>query len=96
MHIGYHILNLFMISPIQPLYLLCLLSLVNLMNFMDRGIIPGASKEFDGFISDTLDTDSPDVFLGLLQSAFIVGLIFGSVTFSHMIHHYGRFFLVGN
>mmetsp|Transcript_8914 Transcript_8914/g.13286 ORF Transcript_8914/g.13286 Transcript_8914/m.13286 type:complete len:562 (+) Transcript_8914:22-1707(+) len=83
------------VSPIKPLYLLCLLSVVNLMNFMDRGIIPGASKEFDGFISGTLETDSPDVFLGLLQSAFIVGLIIGSVTFSHMIHHYGRFFLVG-
>eukprot|EP01036_Dinobryon_divergens_P024156 gene24156-32573_t len=62
---------------------------------MDRGVIPGASKEFDKFISDNTETDSPDVYLGLLQSSFIVGLLVGSLTFGHMIHYYGRFFLVG-
>lgn len=82
-------------SPIKPVTLLWLLAFVNLLNFMDRGVIPGASKEFDKFISDNTETDSPDVYLGLLQSSFIVGLLVGSLTFGHMIHYYGRFFLVG-
>jgi len=82
-------------SPLKPVHLLWLLAFVNLLNFMDRGVIPGASKEFDKFISDNTETDSPDVYLGLLQSSFIVGLLVGSLTFGHMIHYYGRFFLVG-
>ena len=82
-------------SPINPFTLLWILAIVNLLNFIDRGIIPGASKEFDAFISDNMNTDSPDVYLGLLQSSFIVGLLVGSVVFGNMIHHYGRFFLVG-
>lgn len=53
--------------------LFVLLSLVNLINYIDRGIIPGAYNEFNSFVADTVDSDRPSLFLGLLQSAFIVG-----------------------
>lgn len=38
----------------------------NLLNFIDRGIIPGASIEFNQFIQQHVDTSSPDVYLGFL------------------------------
>lgn len=53
--------------------LFVLLSVVNLINYIDRGIIPGAYNEFNSFVADTIDTDRPSLFLGLLQSSFIVG-----------------------
>ena len=36
--------------------------------FIDRGIVPGASIEFNQFIQDNIDTDKPDIYLGLLVS----------------------------
>lgn len=36
-------------------------------------VIPGGSEEFDAFIRQNLRTHRPDVFLGILQSAFILG-----------------------
>jgi len=71
------------------------LFVINLLNFIDRGIIPGAANEFDDFIQDTVNTSSPDVFLGLLQSAFIIGFLFGSVTFGYLLHTTNRFLLIG-
>jgi MFS family permease len=71
-----------------------LLFVVNLLNFVDRGIIPGAANEFDDFIQETLNTNSPDVFLGLLQSAFIIGFLVGSVTFGYLLHTTNRFLLI--
>eukprot|EP01040_Poterioochromonas_malhamensis_P004503 gene4503-4827_t len=67
----------------------------NLLNYIDRGIIPGSTNELNSFIKSDLDTDTPDVFLGLLQSSFIIGFMFGSIIFSHLIHTYGRFTLTG-
>ena len=57
--------------------------------------MPGATNEFNSFIKGNVDTSTPSVFLGLLQSAFIVGLAIGSSVFGHMVHHHGRFFLTG-
>ena len=36
-------------------------------------VIPGGSEEFNVFIEQTMFTDRPDVFLGILQSGFILG-----------------------
>jgi len=38
----------------------------NLLNFIDRGIIPGASVEFNLFIQEHVETTTPDVYLGFL------------------------------
>ena len=78
---------------LQPKFLYLFISFVNLLNFVDRGIIPGATNEINTFIEDDLNTDKPDVYLGLLQSSFVIGYMIGSIIFGHLIHHYGRFFL---
>lgn len=80
---------------LKPKFLFAIFTLANTLLFIDRGIVPGASNEFNSFIKDNVDTDTPDVFLGLLQSAFIVGLAIGSSVFGHMVHYNGRFFLTG-
>lgn len=72
-----------------------LLFVVNLVNYVDRGIVPGADKEFLAFISDTVRTKSPDLYLGLLQSAFIIGFSIASIIFGHLVHHFAPFRLVG-
>lgn len=78
---------------LKPTFLFTLISIVNLLNYIDRGIIPGASIEINDFIQKDVDTDKPDVYLGLLQSSFIIGFMAGSVLFSHMIHSHSRFTL---
>lgn len=55
---------------------------LNLIIFFDRGIIPGANREFVEFIIQSTHAKNPDVFLGMLQSFFFVGLIVGSIVFS--------------
>jgi MFS family permease len=80
---------------LQPKVLFALFTCANTLLFIDRGIVPGAASEFNAFIKDSVDTSTPDVFLGLLQSAFIVGLAIGSSVFGHLVHHYGRFYLTG-
>eukprot|EP01040_Poterioochromonas_malhamensis_P022581 gene22581-27508_t len=80
---------------LKPTFLFTLISIVNLLNYIDRGIIPGASIEINDFIQKDVDTDKPDVYLGLLQSSFIIGFMAGSVLFSHMIHSHSRFTLTG-
>lgn len=79
----------------KPQYLFCILVFINLFNYIDRGIIPGSSTEFDQFITDTLHTDKPDIYLGLLQSSFIVGFAISSIFFAHLVHYYPPFYLCG-
>jgi len=55
----------------SPNFLFSLLVIINLFNFIDRGIIPGAIAEFNLFIQDSINTDTPDVFLGFLVSSII-------------------------
>lgn len=76
-------------------FLFCVLFMINFLNFLDRGIIPGAANEFDSFINDHVDTDSPDVFLGILQSSFIVGFCIASLVFGHLLHYHSPFLLCG-
>jgi MFS family permease len=79
----------------QPEALFILLTAVNLLNYIDRGIIPGSTNEFNKFILNTVDTTKPDIFLGLLQSAFIVGFSLSSIVFGHAVHFFPPFFLCG-
>lgn len=80
---------------LRPKFIFTLVCLANLLNYIDRGIIPGSTNEINSFIKRTVDTNTPDVFLGLLQSAFIIGFMGGSLVFGHLIHTYGRFTLTG-
>jgi predicted MFS family arabinose efflux permease len=81
-------------SP-RNFYFFLALCFINLFNYVDRGIIPGATNEFNSFIQDTLGTSSPDIFLGLLQSSFIVGFSVGAIYFGNAVHSYPPFFLCG-
>jgi len=64
---------------------------VNLLNFMDRGVIPGGSDQFNVFINDQLNRDGdenfrPDIYLGLLQSAFVAGYSVSCLISAHLLH----------
>mmetsp|Transcript_25762 Transcript_25762/g.43418 ORF Transcript_25762/g.43418 Transcript_25762/m.43418 type:complete len:542 (-) Transcript_25762:252-1877(-) len=78
-----------------PEFYFVLLSGINLFNYVDRGIIPGASEEFSDFITDNVETSHPSLFIGLLQSAFVVGFCVASPIFATLVHHHGPFHLVG-
>mmetsp|Transcript_16100 Transcript_16100/g.49204 ORF Transcript_16100/g.49204 Transcript_16100/m.49204 type:complete len:614 (-) Transcript_16100:327-2168(-) len=70
----------------------------NLFNYVDRGIIPGASSEFDSFIQGSHElkgTAQADTWLGLLQSSYIVGYSIASIICGNLIHTMPRFRLVG-
>jgi predicted MFS family arabinose efflux permease len=79
----------------QPKYICVILTVVNLLNYCDRGIVPGSTNEFDSFIIKTLNVSKPDVYLGLLQSAFIVGFSLASIACGHAVHYYPPFWLCG-
>jgi MFS family permease len=71
--------------------ILWVLTLMNILNFIDRGIIPGATNEFTSFIEDSGIHHNESVYLGLLQSAFIVGYAIASGIFGHMVHYFAPF-----
>jgi MFS family permease len=73
--------------------ILFVLFIVNILNFLDRGIIPGASEEFNQFITNSGIHNHQDVFLGLLQSAFIIGYGIASVVFGNLVHYYPPFYI---
>lgn len=79
----------------RPKLVFTVLCIINLFNYIDRGIIPGSTVEFNKFIQNDISTNTPDVYLGLLQSAFVVGLVIGSVIFANFVHHYPEFFVMG-
>eukprot|EP00752_Nemacystus_decipiens_P005091 g4620.t1 len=76
----------------RPLF--ALFTVVNLVNYMDRGVIPGGSEEFNAFIEQTMFTDRPDVFLGILQSGFILGFSIACVIFARLARHRSPFSLM--
>ncbi|CAN0239278.1 unnamed protein product, partial [Ectocarpus fasciculatus] len=75
--------------------LFTLLAVVNLVNYLDRGVIPGGSEEFNAFIQQTLDTDRPDLFLGILQSGFILGFSAACFVFASLARRRSPFSLMG-
>ena len=82
----------------------CLVALfvaLNTLNYVDRGIIPGASEEFEAFICEcSRDLGAhgcrhASTFLGLLQSVFIAGFSVASVVASNLLHRVSPFVVVG-
>lgn len=78
----------------EPALYFSVFGLLNLFNFVDRGIIPGAADEFTNFVDDTVNTGTPSLFVGLLQSAFIVGFCVASPIFGTLCSSYSPFVLV--
>lgn len=93
--LSFQTLHAVMKLVVSPNIICLVVSLINLFNFVDRGIIPGSTVEFNAFIKNSIVTDTPDVYLGLLQSSFVVGFVAGSVVFGHLIHYFARFYLAG-
>jgi len=69
------------------------LFVLNLLQYIDRGIIPGSTNQFSALVVSSLRTDSPDVYIGLLQSSFIIGFATASLIFARLVHYYSPFFL---
>lgn len=55
----------------------------------------GTSDVHPSTSTQSLGTESPDLFLGLLQSAFIVGFSLAAIVFGHVIHYCHPFRMVG-
>ena len=82
----------------SPLFLMCFFIITNFFNYLDRGIIPGAASEFDGFIQNSREFDDDtkaDALLGFLQSSFIVGMSISMPIFANLVHSWPPFRLVG-
>ena len=84
-----------LLSLDRPEFYFLALSIVNIMNFIDRGIIPGATEEFTSFIDNTIGTSTPSLYIGMLQSSFIIGVCFASPVFATLAHKNNVFTLVG-
>jgi MFS family permease len=69
------------------------LFVLNLLQYIDRGIIPGSTNQFSALVVLSLGTDSPDVYIGLLQSSFIIGFATASLIFARLVHYYSPFYL---
>lgn len=67
--------------------------IINMLNYIERSIIPGSSIEMEEFVSKTIH-DSPDTFLGLLQSAFIFGFSVACIIFGYCVSLKSPFFVV--
>ena len=65
-------------APFSNKTILWVVTGMNILNFIDRGIIPGATNEFISFIEKSHIKHNEDLYLGLLQSAFIVGYAISS------------------
>jgi len=82
----------------SPKFLCLFFVFANFFNYLDRGIIPGAASEFDGFIeesSEGIPKDHVDTYFGVLQSSFIVGLSISMPIFANLVHTQPPFLLVG-
>ncbi|CAM9640537.1 unnamed protein product, partial [Hapterophycus canaliculatus] len=66
-----------------------------LFPYLGLQVIPGGSEEFNDFIQQTLGTDRPDLFLGILQSGFILGFSMACVAFATLTRHLSPFSLMG-
>lgn len=80
---------------LQPNFFFHVTSFVNLLNYLDRSIIPGSINQINDFIQKDLNTDQPDIFVGFLQAAFVVGFVVGFVLFGKLIPVYSRFTITG-
>ena len=72
-------------ASLSPTSRLCLFLAINFLNYLDRGVVPGSFSDIQALIrSDTSigssRTTSTATWLGLLQSAFIVGYSISSLV----------------
>ena len=81
-------------TMISPFVLFPAFVVVNFLNFVDRAIIPATSNEFLLFISSTTTTSRPNIYFGMLQSAFIVGFAVSSIFFASLIRSKGAFYVI--
>ena len=78
----------------KPGFLFPALILVNFLNCCDRAIIPATVNEFLDFICSNLSIKRPEIYLGVLQSSFIVGFMIASFFFSSLIQRKSPFFIL--
>ena len=81
-------------TSLSPFVLFPAFVVVNFLNFIDRAIIPATSNEFLLFISSTTTTSRPNIYLGILQSSFIVGFAVSSIIFTSLIRTKGAFYVI--
>jgi MFS family permease len=75
--------------PAFALYLAFIV--INFLTFLDRAIIPATSKELLELIAECVPLGRPNIFLGCLQSSFIVGFTVASIVFSKLTRVLGSF-----
>lgn len=80
-------------SRIKYKHLVWLFFFINLLNYIERSIISGCSIEMEEFVKQTIH-DSPDTFLGLLQSAFIFGFSVACIIFGYCVSIKSPFLIV--
>jgi MFS family permease len=87
--------------PLDASQVFILLCVINLLNYIDRGIIPGAPIQFQGFIQETYGVvpEHVSVYMGLLISSFITSYsificIFGYLSISHRPFRLASFGLI--
>lgn len=75
-----------------------LLPLVGLqfLIYIDRGVLPGCSADIDGFIQKSLHTEHPNLYLGTLQSAFIIGLSIACPIVAHLSVKHNSYYLIAS
>ncbi|KDO34441.1 hypothetical protein SPRG_01575 [Saprolegnia parasitica CBS 223.65] len=73
---------------------LVLVCAINFLNFVDRGLIPGAPIEFQGFVQATTQAGaSVSVYVGVLQTSFIASFSVFVCVFGHLATTHAPFTL---
>ena len=66
---------------------------VNMLNYIERFIISGSAVEIEDFVEQSVH-GSKDTFLGLLQSAFILGFSIACIVFGYVVKSDSPFSIV--
>ena len=66
---------------------------VNMLNYIERFIISGSAVEIEEFVEQSVH-GSKDTFLGLLQSAFILGFSIACIIFGYVVKSDSPFTIV--
>jgi hypothetical protein len=56
----------------NPTLIFAMVVAINVLNFIDRGIVPGATVEFNAFIQGLINTSEPDVYLGFVVENLLI------------------------
>jgi MFS transporter, Spinster family, sphingosine-1-phosphate transporter len=69
-------------------FLLFIFASINFFNYVDRGIIPGCPVSISEFIEKDMNVNGADLYIGLLQSSFIIGYSLSCVGFGYAAHRF--------